>query len=74
MSNNGNSISLEDIQKIAASPAGQKLIQTLQQTKSTELQQAAEKAAAGDFLSAKQALATLLQDPQVKNFLDQLGR
>ena len=74
MSNNGNSISFEDIQKIAASPAGQKLIQTLQQTKSTELQQAAEKAAAGDFLSAKQALATLLQDPQVKNFFDQLGR
>jgi len=74
MSNNDNPISLEDIQKIAASPAGQKLIQTLKQTKSTELQQAAEKAAAGDFLSAKQALSTLLQDPQIKRFLEQLGR
>lgn len=74
MPNNESPISMEDILKIAASPAGQQLIRMLQQSGGEDLQQAAKKAAAGDYNSAKQAISGLLQDPQVKKLLEQLGR
>ncbi len=67
-------LSMEDIMKIAASPAGQQLIQLLQQSNRDAMQTAAQKAAAGDVASAKQAISGLLQDPQVKKLLEQLGR
>ena len=74
MSSHEESLSIEEIMKIASSPAGQKLLQSLQQTKSNEIQKAVEKASAGDFHSAKQAISSLMQDPKVKAFLSQLGR
>jgi len=74
MPNNENPISIEEILKIAASPTGQQLMKLLQQSSGNELQLAAKKAAAGNYDAAKQALSGLLQDPEVKKLLDQLGR
>lgn len=74
MPKNEGQFSMEDIMKIAASPVGQQLIQLLQQNGSEQMQQAAQKAAEGDYTSAKQALSGLLQDPQVKKLLEQFGR
>jgi len=74
MPNEESQFSMEDIMKIAASPVGRQLIQVLQQNGSDQLQQAAQKAATGDYASAKEAISGLLQDPQVKKLLEQLGR
>ena len=74
MSSNESAMSMEDIMKIAASPAGQTLLTVLQQNGAKELQLAAQKATAGDFNSAKQAISQLLQVPKVKQLLEQLGR
>ena len=74
MPNQESQFSMEDIMKIAASPVGRQLIQLLQQTGGEQMQQAARKAAEGDYDSAKDVLSGLLQDPQVKKLLEQLGR
>ena len=74
MPNEESQFSMEDIMKIAASPVGRQLIQVLQQNGGDQMQRAAEKAAAGDFDSAKEAISGLLRDPQVKKLLEQLGR
>lgn len=74
MSEPNQSLSMEDIMKIAASPAGQRLLQLLQQNNSKQMQQAVQKAAQGDFTPAKQAISTLMEDPQVKEILEQFRR
>lgn len=68
-----NPISMDEILKIAASPAGQKLIQALRQNNNQQIQQALQKASEGDFYSAKRVLSALTQEPDVKEFLKQLG-
>lgn len=74
MPNTESQFSMEDILKIAASPAGKQLIQLLQQTGGEQMQQAAQKASDGDYASAKEAISGLLQNPQVRKLLEQLGR
>ena len=74
MQNNEYPVSIGDIVKLAASPAGQRLLQLLQQGDSSALEQAAKKAAAGDMNAAKNALSGLIQDPEVKKLLEELGR
>lgn len=59
---------------LAQTPAGQQLIQLLQQNGGEDLQQAMDLAAAGDYSQAKQALSALMKDPQMKALLSQLGR
>lgn len=71
-SNNQNP--MQEAMKIAGTPAGQQLIQLLQQNGGEELRQAMAKAAAGDYAQAKQALTSLLDTPEAKKLLDQLGR
>ena len=60
--------------QIAATPAGQELIRLLQKSGGTDLQQAMEKAAAGDISQAKATLSALLQNPEAQKLLKQLGR
>lgn len=77
MQNNGDNsrnLSMQEILRMAQSPAGQQLIRMLQQSGGTELQQAMEKAAAGDYTQAKQAITSLLKDPEAKKLMEQLGR
>ena len=66
--------SMQEAMRLASSPAGQQLIAMLQQQNSADLQKAMNSAAAGDMEQAKKALSALLQDPQTRKLLDQLGR
>ncbi len=66
-----------DIQKamaLAATPAGQKLLQQLQSQRGAEVQTAMEQAASGDLEAAKKALAGLMASPEIRALLEQLGR
>lgn len=66
--------SMQDILRMAQSPAGQQLIRLLQQNGGQNLQQAMDKAAQGDYTQARALLSSMMQDPQARNLMDQLGR
>ena len=65
---------IQEAKRIAATPTGRELIRLLQKQGGTDLQQAMERAAAGDYSGAQKALSVLLQDPETKKLLEQLGR
>lgn len=71
---NRNDKAIEEAMRIAKSPAGQQLLQLLQQTGGDQLRQAMAKAAAGDYAQAKDAISQLLENPEAKKLLSQLGR
>lgn len=71
---NQNDRSMQDILRFARSPEGKKLIHSLQQKGGDELQQAISKASAGDYSQAKQAITALLDTPEARKLLEQLGR
>lgn len=57
----------------AQSPAGMKLLSLLQQSGGNELEAAMEKASQGDFSHVKRQLAVLLDTPEAKKLLNELG-
>ena len=65
--------SMEHAIALAASPAGRRLIQLMQQKGGADLGKAQNLAAAGDMDKAKEALSSLLKDPQIQSLLSQLG-
>ena len=65
---------MEDLMKLAASPAGQQLMQLLQNSAPKTMQNAMQKAASGDLNGAKEAISSLAKDPQVQKLLEQMGR
>lgn len=65
--------SMEDMMALARSPAGMQLLSLLQQRGGTQTRQAMAKAAAGDLEGARDLLAPLLSDPQVRALLSRLG-
>ena len=69
-----NQISLQEVLRMAASPAGQQLIAMLRKQSDSEFQAAMSSAAAGDYTQAKQAIEKLITDPQARKLLNQLGR
>ena len=64
---------LKDAKHLAGTPQGQQLAALLQQLGGTDLQQAMDRAAAGDFSAAQAALTKLMKDPQARKILQQLG-
>lgn len=69
-----NHISMQEVLRMAASPAGQQLIAMLRKQSDSEFQAAMTSAAAGDYTQAKQAIEKLMADPQAQKLLKQLGR
>ncbi|MBR4290263.1 MAG: hypothetical protein IKT52_06460 [Oscillospiraceae bacterium] len=67
-------IPMQEILRMAASPAGQKLIAMMQQQGGGELQKAMEQASNGDYTQAKRAIETLMRDPQAQKLMKELGR
>ena len=65
--------SMEDIQRLAQTPAGQQLIAILQQKDRTQLQQAVAQAQAGDYAKASEVLSTMLSSSEAQNLIKQLG-
>lgn len=72
MDTQNNQPSMEQAMAFAASPAGKKLIDLLQQQGGADLQKAVEKAAKGDPSQAKSALSSLLSSPEAQALLKQL--
>lgn len=66
--------SMQDILRIASSPAGQQLIALMQQQGGSEFQQAMSSAAGGDYTQAKRAIEAMMADPQAQQLLKELGR
>ena len=71
MQNNQDAI--REAMRMAQTPAGQQLIQMLRADSSQELKAAMDKAAAGDYAAAKQALSAILSNPEAQKLLRQMG-
>jgi hypothetical protein len=65
--------SIQQAMKMAQSSAGQQLIKLLQANGGQELRIAMEQAAAGDYTNAQKAISCLMQNPEARKLLDQLG-
>ena len=74
MQENSNQKMIQEALRLASTPAGQQLLALLQKNGGTELQDAMNQAATGNYDQAKKALASLMADPEAKKLLDQLGR
>lgn len=73
MDNNSNNIPIQEVMRLAKTPAGQQLIALLQQSDPTALRNAAEQASGGHYQQAKNTLEPLLSSPEIQKLLKQLG-
>lgn len=64
---------MQEAKKLAQTPEGKQLAAMLQQLGGYEVQQAMDRAAAGDMNQAKQIVSALLQDPLARQLLEKLG-
>lgn len=69
-----NQLPMQEVLRLAATPAGQQLIAFMRQEGGGEFQKAMENAAAGNYTQAKQAIEALLSDPKAQQLLKELGR
>ena len=72
MEKKSQDFSMDDVMRIANSPAGQQLISYLQQHGGQDLKNAISKANAGDLTGAKQQLSSILSTKEAQNLLKQL--
>ena len=68
-----NQPSMQEMLRMAASPAGKQLIALMQQKGGEDLQKAMKLAATGDYVQAKKAMESVLSDPQAQKLLKELG-
>ena len=64
---------MQEARKLSGTPEGKQLAALLQQLGGTDMQQAMEQAASGDFRQAKQAIMQLMQNPEARSLLEKLG-
>lgn len=64
---------MQEARKLAGTPEGKQLAKALQQLGGYDVQQAMDRAAAGDMRQAKQLIAALMQNPEARNLIQQLG-
>ena len=74
MQKNSQDFSMQEALRLANSPAGQQLLAMLRSADSTGLDQAAAEASAGDYAKASKTLSRLLSSPEIKQFLEDMGR
>lgn len=67
-------IPMQELLRMAASPAGQQLIAMMRQQGGSDFQKAMNNAAAGDYTQAKQAIEKMMSNPQAQKLLRELGR
>ena len=73
MQKNSDDFSMQEAMRLAQSDAGQQLLKLLQQQNGTQLQQAMDQAAQGDYDQVKKTMASLLASPEVKALLNKMG-
>ena len=65
--------SMEEVMRVAKSPAGKQLMAMLQQTSNDQVQQAVTQAKGGDYANASKTLSQLLSSPEAQKLLKELG-
>ena len=73
MQKKSQEFSMDEIMRLAKSPAGQQLIAMLQQEDSTKLQQAVTQAQTGHLSQAGQTLSSILSSPEAQQLIKKLG-
>lgn len=73
MQKNFQDFSIEEVMRLAKSPAGQQLLAMLQQGDSAKLEQAVQQAKTGDYSQAGQTLNGLLSSPEAQKLMKELG-
>ena len=73
MEKKSQDFSMEDVMRIAKSPAGQQLMALLQQKDSAALAEASAQAKAGNYSQAGQTLSALLSSPEAQRLMKELG-
>ena len=73
MQKNNQNFSMEEVMRLAKSPAGQQLIAMLKKQDNTKLEQAAAQAKTGDYSQASQTLSAMLSSPEAQRLLKELG-
>lgn len=65
---------MSEVMRLAASPAGKKLISLLQGSHGAEMNAAMNSAAKGDYQQAKQTISAFLETQEAQTLLEQLRR
>ena len=65
--------SMQEAQRLANTPEGQKLVQLLQERDSAAMQKAMADASAGNYKEAGKALSSLLSSPEVQQLIREMG-
>ena len=73
MQKKNQDFSMEDVMRLAKSPAGQQLMQMLQKGDSAAVEQAISAAKAGNYAKASQALSAMLSSPEAQKLIKELG-
>ena len=73
MQKKSQDFSMEEIMRLAKSPAGQQLIAMLQKEDNTKLDQAVLQAKTGDYAQAGQTLSAILSSPEAQKLIKELG-
>lgn len=73
MQKKSEDFSMQEVMRLAESPAGQQLLAMLQQADGNQVQRVADMAAAGNYAQAARALQSMLSSPEAQALLKQLG-
>lgn len=73
MEENSNNFSMQDMMRLAGTPAGQQLLNHLQKKNAKQLQIAIAHAVSGNMDQAKAILSELIGDPESQKLIRQLG-
>lgn len=73
MQKKNQDFSMEDVMRLAKSPAGQQLMQMLQKDDSAAVEQAISAAKAGNYAQASQSLSAMLSSPEAQKLIKELG-
>ena len=74
MQKNSQDFSMQEALRLAKTPAGQQLLAMLQRADAEKIRQVMDQASAGDMDQAKKSISALLDTPEAKALLAQLGR
>ena len=73
MEKKNKDFSMEEVMRLAKSPAGQQLIAMLKQQDHSKLEQAVAQAKTGDYSQAGQTLSAMLSSQEAQRLLKELG-
>ena len=73
MEENSNNFSMQEMMRLAGTPAGQQLLDHLQKKNDKQLQMAIAHAVSGNMDQAKALLSEMIGDPESQKLIRQLG-